>query len=61
MKFNVFVTIYVFIMYDRSKLSRVNWKYIIIDKNALDYTYSSSGMPLHVFAVCEIPNISPIQ
>ncbi|CAI9292151.1 unnamed protein product [Lactuca saligna] len=32
MKFNVLVTTYEFIMYDRSKLSRVDWKYIIIDE-----------------------------
>ncbi|KAI3437534.1 uncharacterized protein J3R85_005310 [Psidium guajava] len=32
MKFNVLVTAYEFIMYDRSKLSKVDWKYIIIDE-----------------------------
>ncbi|KAF8379544.1 hypothetical protein HHK36_028984 [Tetracentron sinense] len=32
MKFNVLVTTYEFIMYDRSKLSKVDWKYIIIDE-----------------------------
>ncbi|KAK9056168.1 hypothetical protein SSX86_027257 [Deinandra increscens subsp. villosa] len=32
MKFNVLVTTYEFIMYDRSKLSRVDWKYIVIDE-----------------------------
>ncbi|KAK4476596.1 hypothetical protein RD792_015754 [Penstemon davidsonii] len=32
LKFNVLVTTYEFIMYDRSKLSRVDWKYIIIDE-----------------------------
>ncbi|XP_043805240.1 ATP-dependent helicase BRM isoform X6 [Manihot esculenta] len=32
MKFNVLVTTYEFIMYDRSKLSKVEWKYIIIDE-----------------------------
>ncbi|KAJ9539405.1 hypothetical protein OSB04_032138 [Centaurea solstitialis] len=32
MKFNVLVTTYEFIMYDRGKLSRVDWKYIIIDE-----------------------------
>ncbi|GKU96761.1 hypothetical protein SLEP1_g9958 [Rubroshorea leprosula] len=32
MKFNVLVTTYEFIMYDRSKLSRIDWKYIIIDE-----------------------------
>lgn len=31
-KFNVLVTTYEFIMYDRSKLSRIDWKYIIIDE-----------------------------
>ncbi|XP_065859640.1 ATP-dependent helicase BRM [Euphorbia lathyris] len=32
LKFNVLVTTYEFIMYDRSKLSKVDWKYIIIDE-----------------------------
>ncbi|XP_072076161.1 uncharacterized protein [Arachis hypogaea] len=32
MKFNVLVTTYEFIMYDRSKLSKFDWKYIIIDE-----------------------------
>ncbi|XP_024987656.1 ATP-dependent helicase BRM-like [Cynara cardunculus var. scolymus] len=32
MKFNVLVTTYEFIMYDKSKLSRVDWKYIVIDE-----------------------------
>ncbi|KAL3814821.1 hypothetical protein ACJIZ3_016089 [Penstemon smallii] len=32
LKFNVLVTTYEFIMHDRSKLSRVDWKYIIIDE-----------------------------
>ncbi|CAI9101854.1 OLC1v1039276C1 [Oldenlandia corymbosa var. corymbosa] len=32
MKFNVLVTTYEFIMFDRSKLSKVDWKYIIIDE-----------------------------
>ncbi|KAG0453129.1 hypothetical protein HPP92_025793 [Vanilla planifolia] len=32
MKFNVLVTTYEFVMYDRSKLSKINWKYIIIDE-----------------------------
>lgn len=32
MKFNVLVATYEFIMYDRSKLSKVDWKYIIIDE-----------------------------
>ncbi|KAI9110091.1 hypothetical protein K1719_019132 [Acacia pycnantha] len=32
MKFNVLVTTYEFIMYDRSKLSKLDWKYIIIDE-----------------------------
>ncbi|XP_071697704.1 ATP-dependent helicase BRM-like isoform X2 [Rutidosis leptorrhynchoides] len=32
LKFNVLVTTYEFIMFDRSKLSRVDWKYIIIDE-----------------------------
>lgn len=32
MKFNVLVTTYEFIMYDRAKLSKVDWKYIIIDE-----------------------------
>lgn len=32
MKFNVLVTTYEFIMRDRAKLSRVDWKYIIIDE-----------------------------
>ncbi|KAL3517180.1 hypothetical protein ACH5RR_024082 [Cinchona calisaya] len=32
MKFNVLVTTYEFVMYDRSKLSKVDWKYIIIDE-----------------------------
>ncbi|KAI3800540.1 hypothetical protein L1987_28631 [Smallanthus sonchifolius] len=32
MKFNVLVTTYEFVMYDRSKLSRVDWKYIVIDE-----------------------------
>ncbi|KAI3449203.1 hypothetical protein Pfo_005868 [Paulownia fortunei] len=32
MKFNVLVTTYEFIMYDRSKLSKVDWNYIIIDE-----------------------------
>ncbi|GFY92520.1 transcription regulatory protein SNF2 [Actinidia rufa] len=32
MKFNVLVTTYEFIMYDRSKLAKVDWKYIIIDE-----------------------------
>ncbi|VFQ76408.1 unnamed protein product [Cuscuta campestris] len=32
MKFNVLVTTYEFIMYDRTKLSKVDWKYIIIDE-----------------------------
>ncbi|XP_058082006.1 ATP-dependent helicase BRM isoform X2 [Magnolia sinica] len=32
MKFNVLVTTYEFVMYDRAKLSRVDWKYIIIDE-----------------------------
>ncbi|XP_074272874.1 ATP-dependent helicase BRM [Silene latifolia] len=32
MKFNVLVTTYEFIMFDRSKLSRVDWKYIVIDE-----------------------------
>ncbi|KAF5811599.1 putative DNA helicase chromatin remodeling SNF2 family [Helianthus annuus] len=31
-KFNVLVTTYEFVMYDRSKLSRVDWKYIVIDE-----------------------------
>ncbi|KAJ3685779.1 hypothetical protein LUZ61_014943 [Rhynchospora tenuis] len=31
-KFNVLVTTYEFVMYDRSKLSRIDWKYIIIDE-----------------------------
>ncbi|KAH0470770.1 hypothetical protein IEQ34_000493 [Dendrobium chrysotoxum] len=32
MKYNVLVTTYEFVMYDRSKLSRIDWKYIIIDE-----------------------------
>ncbi|XP_073263490.1 ATP-dependent helicase BRM isoform X3 [Populus alba] len=32
MKFNVLVTTYEFIMYDRTKLSKLDWKYIIIDE-----------------------------
>lgn len=32
MKFNVLVTTYEFVMYDHSKLSKVDWKYIIIDE-----------------------------
>ncbi|GKA77414.1 ATP-dependent helicase BRM-like protein [Tanacetum coccineum] len=32
MKFNVLVTTYEFIMFDRGKLSRVDWKYIVIDE-----------------------------
>ncbi|GAB4844503.1 hypothetical protein Ancab_037881 [Ancistrocladus abbreviatus] len=32
LKFNVLVTTYEFIMYDRSKLSKIDWKYIIIDE-----------------------------
>ncbi|XWS77008.1 hypothetical protein CRYUN_Cryun01aG0226800 [Craigia yunnanensis] len=32
MKFNILVTTYEFIMYDRSKLSKIYWKYIIIDE-----------------------------
>ncbi|KAG2404299.1 ATP-dependent helicase [Vigna angularis] len=32
MKFNVLVTTYEFIMYDRSRLSKIDWKYIIIDE-----------------------------
>ncbi|XP_058191289.1 ATP-dependent helicase BRM-like isoform X2 [Rhododendron vialii] len=32
MKFNILVTTYEFIMFDRSKLSKVDWKYIIIDE-----------------------------
>lgn len=32
MKFNVLVTTYEFIMRDRAKLSKVDWKYIIIDE-----------------------------
>ncbi|GJM90001.1 hypothetical protein PR202_ga06236 [Eleusine coracana subsp. coracana] len=32
MKFNILVTTYEFIMFDRSKLSRIDWKYIIIDE-----------------------------
>ncbi|KAL7158770.1 hypothetical protein ABFS83_02G165400 [Erythranthe nasuta] len=32
MKFNVLVTTYEFIMYDRAKLSKIDWKYIIIDE-----------------------------
>ncbi|KAE8699765.1 ATP-dependent helicase BRM [Hibiscus syriacus] len=35
MKFNVLVTTYEFIMYDRSKLSKIDWKYIIIDEAQL--------------------------
>ncbi|CAN1237239.1 ATP-dependent helicase BRM [Linum grandiflorum] len=32
MKFNVLVTTYEFIMFDRTKLSKVDWKYIVIDE-----------------------------
>ncbi|KAI3743909.1 hypothetical protein L1987_56978 [Smallanthus sonchifolius] len=32
MKFNVLVTTYEFVMIDKSKLSRVDWKYIVIDE-----------------------------
>ncbi|KAL8499964.1 hypothetical protein ACS0TY_019821 [Phlomoides rotata] len=32
MKFNILVTTYEFIMYDRTKLSKIDWKYIIIDE-----------------------------
>ena len=32
LKFNVLVTTYEFIMRDRSKLSKVNWQYIVIDE-----------------------------
>ncbi|XP_059457831.1 ATP-dependent helicase BRM isoform X4 [Corylus avellana] len=32
LKFNVLVTTYEFIMFDRSKLSKIDWKYIIIDE-----------------------------
>nr|XP_043626662.1 ATP-dependent helicase BRM-like [Erigeron canadensis] len=32
MKFNILVTTYEFIMFDKSKLSRVDWKYIVIDE-----------------------------
>ncbi|KAG6725442.1 hypothetical protein I3843_02G025400 [Carya illinoinensis] len=32
LKFNILVTTYEFIMYDRSKLSKIDWKYIIIDE-----------------------------
>ncbi|XP_061360032.1 ATP-dependent helicase BRM [Gastrolobium bilobum] len=32
MKFNVLVTTYEFIMFDRSKLSKIDWKYIVIDE-----------------------------
>nr|XP_010918746.1 ATP-dependent helicase BRM [Elaeis guineensis] len=31
-KFNVLVTTYEFVMFDRSRLSKVDWKYIIIDE-----------------------------
>jgi superfamily II DNA or RNA helicase len=32
MKFNILVTTYEFVMFDRSKLSKIDWKYIIIDE-----------------------------
>ncbi|XP_020261440.1 ATP-dependent helicase BRM isoform X2 [Asparagus officinalis] len=32
MKFNILVTTYEFVMYDRSKLCKIDWKYIIIDE-----------------------------
>ncbi|XP_058743971.1 ATP-dependent helicase BRM-like [Vicia villosa] len=32
LKFNVLVTTYEFIMYDRAKLSKIDWKYIVIDE-----------------------------
>ncbi|KAL3649566.1 hypothetical protein CASFOL_005969 [Castilleja foliolosa] len=32
LKFNVLVTTYEFIMFDRTKLSKIDWKYIIIDE-----------------------------
>ncbi|KAI7755070.1 hypothetical protein M8C21_006537 [Ambrosia artemisiifolia] len=32
LKFNVLVTTYEFVMYDKTKLSRVDWKYIVIDE-----------------------------
>jgi SNF2 family DNA or RNA helicase len=32
LKFNVLVTTYEFVMRDRAKLSKVNWKYMIIDE-----------------------------
>ncbi|XP_076956925.1 ATP-dependent helicase BRM-like [Bidens hawaiensis] len=32
MKFNVLVTTYEFVMFDKTKLSRVDWKYIVIDE-----------------------------
>lgn len=32
MKFNILVTTYEFIMRDRAKLSKVDWKYMIIDE-----------------------------
>ncbi|KAI3731894.1 hypothetical protein L1987_63086 [Smallanthus sonchifolius] len=32
MKFNVLVTTYEFVMFDKLKLSRVDWKYIVIDE-----------------------------
>ena len=31
-KFNVLVTTYEFIMRDRSKLCRIDWKYMVIDE-----------------------------
>ncbi|KAK1613977.1 hypothetical protein QYE76_019494 [Lolium multiflorum] len=31
-KFNILVTTYEFVMFDRSKLSKIDWKYIIIDE-----------------------------
>ena len=32
LKFNVLVTTYEFVMRDRAKLSKVNWKYMVIDE-----------------------------
>ncbi|XP_022016554.1 ATP-dependent helicase BRM isoform X2 [Helianthus annuus] len=32
LKFNVLVTTYEFVMFDKTKLSRVDWKYIVIDE-----------------------------
>jgi SNF2 family DNA or RNA helicase len=53
MQFNILVTTYETIMRDRSKLSKLEWKYIIIDEaQRMKVNYWRIGLTASTSTVC---------